>query len=109
MIKIIMERILQNIRPNWKTKLNNLGFYFHSTDQNGNLVDDEEKRFIYWREDVAYKFSEKEIINLKQSTQEVHLMCLHMLDEIIKKVYHQITDNRLVLIDKTIPNFMVNQ
>ena len=80
-----MERILQNIRPNWKTKLNNLGFYFHSIDQNGNLVDDEEKRFIYWREDVAYKFSEREIINLKQSTQEVHLMCLHMLDEIIKK------------------------
>lgn len=80
-----MKRIIQKPRDNWKMKLEYNGFMFHSIDENGQDVSEKyPDKFIYWREDVAYQFNYKQIKNIENATNEVHLMCIEMLSSLVK-------------------------
>ena len=80
-----MERIKQTPRENWREKLVEQGFLFHSIDDHGNDVSHTSDKFIYWREDVAYAFTEKQIEIIRNATNEVHLMCVEALSDLIQK------------------------
>lgn len=60
-------------RENWQQKCEQNGFYHHSIDGR------------YWIEDYAIEFSLKEIEILKKAASDLHLMCLNIADDIIRK------------------------
>ena len=80
-----MRRIKQIPREKWRDKLVEQGFLFHSIDDKGNDISNVCDKFIYWREDVAYKFTEKQIEIIKKATNEVHAMCIETLSDLIKR------------------------
>lgn len=79
-----MKRISVKPRPNWANKLNSIGFDYHSIDDAGNDCSNTSDKFFYWREDVAYQFTEQEIERLYDATVEVHKMSLDLVDELIE-------------------------
>ncbi len=80
-----MKRINQTPRENWREKLVDQGFLFHSIDDKGNDISSTCDKFIYWREDVAYQFTEKQIDTIEKATNEVHAMCVDALGDLVKK------------------------
>ncbi|HXX73659.1 MAG TPA: glutathionylspermidine synthase family protein [Nitrospiraceae bacterium] len=58
-------------RADWPRHLAAAGVTFHSLEG------------PYWREDVCYRFSEREIGELERATIELHQMCLSMVEEVI--------------------------
>lgn len=70
-----MRRVQILERPDWREKVEPLGFLFHTTD--GTTP--------YWNESAYYEFSAGEIERLEQATNELHEMCLqavqHVIDE----------------------------
>lgn len=79
-----MQRILQNPRENWQQKLIEQGFFYHSIDEKGNDVSHLHNKFIYWREDVAYCFTEKQVEKIESVTNELHQMCLVVANDLVK-------------------------
>jgi glutathionylspermidine synthase len=69
-----MKRLDVTPRAMWRTKVERLGFDFHTIDGKP-----------YWREDAAYEFSSEEIDELEQATDEIHAMCLDLVAEIIQR------------------------
>jgi len=65
------ERIAE--RPDWRQRVEELGFDFHTIDGEA-----------YWREDVCYRFSADEIDTLEDATAELHSMCLEAVDRIVR-------------------------
>lgn len=57
-----MKRIAVTPRPNWQDEMLRIGFDYHSVDGN------------YWQEDACYVFSEQQIDELEQVTEELHQM-----------------------------------
>jgi len=80
-----MQRLPQIPRDNWKDKLVDQGFLFHSIDDHGNDISHMYDKFIYWREDVAYRFTQKQIETIQKATNEVHAMCIEALGQLIKR------------------------
>lgn len=79
-----MKRISTTPRPNWQAKLNNIGFVYHSIDDEGNDCGGMSDKFYYWREDVAYSFTEPEIEALYDATVELHNMSIEVAKDLIK-------------------------
>lgn len=68
-----MRREISTQRPEWRDKVEALGFDFHTIDGEP-----------YWREDVCYHFSSDEIDTLEDATAELHSMCLEAADRIVR-------------------------
>lgn len=58
-----MERLPSKPRPDWRDKLEQMGFSFHSLDG------------VYWNESACYRFSADEIDMLEETTAELHRLC----------------------------------
>jgi len=58
-------------RPDWKRKLEALGFSYHSLDGQ------------YWDESACYRFSASEIDLLEETTSELHRLCLKVVQHVI--------------------------
>ena len=70
-VRVNMERIAITPRPDWKEKVEKLGFLFHSTDA------------LYWDESVCYQFTVAEIDVLEAATNELHRICLEAVQHVI--------------------------
>lgn len=72
-----MERITISPRQNWKEKVEQLDFYFHTMDNK-----------IYWDESACYQFTQAQIDELDDVTNELHGMCLQAVEHVItNKLY----------------------
>lgn len=60
--------------PNWQERLENIGFGYH-TDENNKT---------YWVEDYYFSISEKEADNIFEATNQLWEMCINAVDQIIK-------------------------
>ncbi len=69
-----MKRVLLSPRANWKSRLEEHGFAFHSL---GNSV--------YWDESVAYQFTERQILELEKATRSVFSLCMTAVDHVIHR------------------------
>ena len=67
-----MKRVPQIPRTNWQTRLERIGFNFHSMDG------------LYWREDYAYEFGMTQIDMLDDASVEMHQLCQSVLSDIIR-------------------------
>jgi len=65
------ERVAE--RPDWRARVEALGFDFHTIDG-----------AAYWREDVCYRFGAYEIDTLEDATAELHSLCLEAVDRIVR-------------------------
>jgi hypothetical protein len=66
-----LERIATDPRPDWPTKVEELGLSFHSADGN------------YWDESAYYLFNAAEIDTLEAATNELHRICLDAVQHVI--------------------------
>jgi len=64
-------------RENWRAKVEQLGFTYHTLDG-----------VIYWEESVYYEFNRKEADKIEQSTNDLYQLCLKAVDHVIlNKMY----------------------
>src|SRR5438034_285125 len=87
--------IRRNILPrnNWKAKVEELGFSYHTLDNS-----------IYWDETSCYEFSYGEIESLEKATNELYRLCLAAVDHVIEnKLYDAffIPEEFIPLIEKS--------
>ncbi|MEW6665181.1 MAG: glutathionylspermidine synthase family protein [Thermodesulfobacteriota bacterium] len=66
-----MRRIEIGERKDWRSKLQDLGFTFHSVGG------------TYWNESAAYEFSAPEIDHIEEVTVELHEMCLQAVQYVM--------------------------
>src|ERR1700761_8392687 len=88
-----MHRVLKTPRPHWRNSVEELGFYFHT-------FDDE----LYWDESAAYEFTAAQIAQLEQATFDIEQLCLEAVQYIIDhQLYHRlnIPDRAIELIERT--------
>jgi glutathionylspermidine synthase len=78
-----MDRVSQTPRDDWATRLKTQGFEFHSIGPDG--VPRTDGRFHYWREDIAYRFSEGEVETLYAATRELHALALDIVDDVVAR------------------------
>lgn len=64
-------------RPDWKARMEALGFDFHT------IPTDEDPSGVYWDESACWVFSEAEIDLLEEAGNELHKMCLAAAKRII--------------------------
>lgn len=67
-----MRRIPITARPDWQTKVEKLGFVFHTTAETP-----------YWDETACYHFSAKEIDAIERATNDLHALALNAIQHII--------------------------
>lgn len=58
-------------RPDWRDKADEFGFKFHT------MYDER-----YWCEDAYYQFSLAQIEEIEEATNEIHQMCLEVVDKV---------------------------
>lgn len=86
-----MERINVERRENWKTRVEEIGFTFHTLDtevpldpKKGEAGGTKLVPLPYWDEDHAYEFTAAEIDTIEEATQALYRLCLsavqHVLD-----------------------------
>ena len=80
-----MDRIAQTPRKDWATRLESIGFHFHSLDEFDRPGKTDDHTFLYWREDAAYRFSEDEIEKIYAAALELNQRCLDAVDHIIRQ------------------------
>ncbi|MGB8356783.1 MAG: glutathionylspermidine synthase family protein [Chthoniobacteraceae bacterium] len=68
-----MERFAIDPRPDWKEKVEKLGFLFHTADS------------LYWDESVCYRFTAAEIDILEAATNELQRICLEAVQSVIDR------------------------
>lgn len=66
-----MERFAIDPRPDWKTRVEKLGFLFHTAES------------LYWDESVCYRFSAAEIDRIESATNELQRICLEAVQHVI--------------------------
>lgn len=69
-----MKRVDLTSRVMWRTKVERLGFDFHTIEGKP-----------YWKEDAAYEFSSAEVDELEEATDEIHAMCMDLVSEIVRQ------------------------
>jgi glutathionylspermidine synthase len=69
-----MERVQLAPRPMWRTRVEALGFRFHTIDGQP-----------YWTEEAGYRFRPEEVSKLESATAELHRMCLALVDRVVKQ------------------------
>jgi glutathionylspermidine synthase len=67
-----MQRIAITPRQRWQELVEKQGFLFHTLND-----------VPYWDESACYKFSEKEILMLESTTQQLHTMCIEAAQYVI--------------------------
>ena len=71
-----MKRIIYPERDNWQQRHLDIGFdYYNLPSTDGS---------IYWSEGVSYEFHLKQIEQLEDAANELHQMCLQVVDRIIQ-------------------------
>src|SRR5437868_7013127 len=68
-----MKRYQIQARENWRTKVEKLGFTYHTLDG-----------VTYWDENVYYEFRRSEVDRIEQSTNELYKLCLKAVDYVIQ-------------------------
>lgn len=68
-----MQRLQIQPRENWRTKVEQLGFTYHTLDG-----------VTYWDESVYYAFKRNEADHIEQSTNELYRLCLKAVDHVIQ-------------------------
>ncbi|HCW06653.1 MAG TPA: glutathionylspermidine synthase family protein [Cytophagales bacterium] len=61
-------------RENWRQRVEQIGFSFHTLDG-----------VTYWDESAYYEFTRAEADKIEQSTNEIYQLCLHAVDHVVKK------------------------
>ena len=69
-----MEREARTPRPDWTTKVEALGFHFHTFDGE-----------VYWDERACYRFTAEEIDRLELATGELQSRCIDAAGRVIEK------------------------
>lgn len=83
-----MFRVSIEERPNWKTLAEELGFHFHTIDNEP-----------YWLENAYYQFTIEQIENdIEDPTEALHEMCMELVDKVC--------DSEVLLKQLAIPQFM---
>ena len=72
-----MKRISVPKRTDWIKRVEDLGFHFHTINEEG--VDP-----TYWDESHAYQFTSKEIDDIDDATRLLYRMCLSAVDRVIR-------------------------
>ncbi|MBA4419006.1 MAG: glutathionylspermidine synthase family protein [Syntrophus sp. (in: bacteria)] len=69
-----MKRIpVPYMRRDWQKKLDDLGFHFYRMDGE-----------TYWDESIYYEFTSPQIDHLEEVTNELHKMCLNLVEYVIR-------------------------
>jgi len=68
-----MERLHCPSRDDWAARLEAQGFDYHSLDG-----------VPYWSEGVCYRFTAEEVDQLEAATEELHSMCLSLVEDTVK-------------------------
>lgn len=87
-MKDSIQRLPQRPRPDWPAQLEHIGFHFHSIDEHGNDARNDAiktGRFHYWREDIAYVFTEQQIETLYEAGCEAHHMCVDLARDLVRR------------------------
>ena len=78
-----MQRIKLIPRENYKTKLEDLSFQYHSLDN------------VYWDETACYKFNSNQVDQLEKATNDLFNMCLEAVQHVIDNdLYDKLHINR---------------
>jgi glutathionylspermidine synthase len=86
-----MQRIAQTPRSDWPKRLESIGFHFHSLDEFDRPAELKPNEFIYWREDVAYRFSNAEIETIYAAAYELNNRCLDAVEHVIRHdLFHRL-------------------
>lgn len=85
-----MERIAVERRADWKRKVEEIGFTFHTIDtevpvkkKKGKSTETTLVPLPYWHEDHAYKFTEEEIDSIEDASQNLYRMCLSAVQYVL--------------------------
>ncbi|WP_027892213.1 glutathionylspermidine synthase family protein [Calidithermus chliarophilus] len=73
-----MRRYPSKPRPDWKRKVEALGFDFHTHEEMNPPV-------TYWNESACYVFTTEEIDRLEEDTATLHQMCLEAVGHVVAK------------------------
>jgi glutathionylspermidine synthase len=74
-----LKRISIDARPNWQSKVEELGFNWHTIDL-GDGTDP-----TYWDESHAYAFSEAEVESVEEASEMLYRLCLSAVDYAISE------------------------
>jgi glutathionylspermidine synthase len=80
-----MKREPQQVRPDWRARLEEGGFHYHSIDEHGVDQSAHTDKFLYWREDVAYRFTEAQVETLYEATRELHAMAMDAAGDLVRR------------------------
>ncbi len=69
-----MQRVDQIPRPQWKEKVEDLGFYYHTMDGE-----------CYWDETAAYEFSADEVDVIEEASRQLETLCIAAVEHVIEK------------------------
>ncbi|HEV8512341.1 MAG TPA: glutathionylspermidine synthase family protein [Cyclobacteriaceae bacterium] len=72
-----MQRHQISAREDWRAKVEQLGFSYHTLDG-----------ITYWDESVCYEFSRTEADKIEQSTNELYQLCLQAVNHVILNQQH---------------------
>lgn len=67
-----MQRIPSPVRPNWRERVERVGFSFHTADG------------PYWDEAVRYELTAAEVDQLESTAAELHRLCLQAVEVVIR-------------------------
>lgn len=73
-----MKRHVISVRDNWTERAQEVGFTYHTAGRKS-----ESGSGTYWDESVAYEFTEAEVDELEDATQELHARCLDAVDKVV--------------------------
>ncbi len=74
-----MKRVKISPRENWRAKVEQLGFSYHTLDG-----------AIYWDETAYYEFSYEQVAQLERSTTELYRLCLLAVDHVIRNNMYEL-------------------
>lgn len=75
-----MKRVVLPQREHWQKRHQEIGFdYFNLPSRDGSM---------YWSEGVAYEFNLKQVEQLEDASNELHQMCLDVVDDMIRRGHY---------------------
>jgi glutathionylspermidine synthase len=69
-----MERLIITPRSDWQAQVESFGLTFHTIRDKP-----------YWNENACYHFKAREIDELETATNEIHALCLELVDHVVRK------------------------
>src|SRR5690349_611923 len=74
-----MKRKIIQPRVDWKTKVEQLGFSYHTLDG-----------VTYWDESIYYSFVRNEADKIEQTTNELYQLCLQAVDHVVRNGLYEL-------------------